>query len=152
MSKKKFAMRVIKGGFEPADQYVRAELRERKYNLGDIVFCTFTKPRNPGFHRLVHAFGALLSKNLEAFKYMDAHTVLKRLQVEGNIACDEMAVIFPGIGPTTYRMPQSLSYESMDQGKFNEVYSKFCQYVIDKYWPGMTEEQIQQMAEMMEEE
>lgn len=30
-----------------------------------------------------------------------------------------------------------------------KVYSGFCQYIIGKYWPTMTEEQIEEIAELV---
>ena len=148
----KLMLRVVKGGLQPADNYTVERLRARGFKVGDLVASVLTKPRNPKFHRLVHAFGKVITENLEPFTGMDAHSVLKRLQVEGNIGCDEIGIVFPGVGPCTYRIPQSLSFESMDEGRFKEVFSQFCQYVIREYWPGMTEEQIEQMATLISNE
>ena len=144
----KSMLRVIKGGFAPADNYTAERLRG-KLKVGDIVAATISKPRNPKFHRLVHAFGQLLVENLDAFEGMDSHQCLKRLQIEGNIACDEIAIIFPGIGPCTYRVPRSLSFASMDEIEFGEVFQQFTRYVVKQYWPTMTPEGIEAMAEMM---
>lgn len=149
---KKTPLRVIKGGFAPADKFTAEELRSRKYKLGDLVFAKITRPRNPKFNRLVHGFGLLLTENIEAFEALDAHQVLKRIQLEADIACDEIAVIFPGIGPCMYRIPQSMSFESMDQDTFSKVFKRFCDYVAKKYWPTLTAEQVAEMAEMMPEE
>lgn len=144
----KFMMRVIRGGLQPADEYTRARLREKGYSVGDIVAARITKPRNPGFHRLAHQLGAMIAHNVESFTGLDAHAVLKRLQIEGNIACDEMAIIFPGIGPTTYRQAKSLSFESMDEGEFHDVYRAMCRHVAATYWPSLDEDQVAEMAEL----
>ena len=114
-------LRVVKGGFAPADNYTAERLRGR-LKVGDIVAATISKPRNPGFHRLAHALGKLLADNLDEFDGMEAHGVLKRLQIEGNIACNAIAVVFPGVGPCEYRIPQSLSFASMDETAFREVF------------------------------
>ncbi len=142
------ALRVIKGGFAPADGGTANRLREKGVRIGDLVFVEMKKPRNPKFHRLVHAFGEILVQNIEAFEAMNSHSVLKRLQIEANVGCDEMAVIFPGIGPCTYRIPRSLSFESMDESEFGEVFKGFCRYVSKTYWPSMEPEAIERMAEM----
>lgn len=141
-------LRVVKGGFAPADGYTAERLRGR-LKVGDIVAATISKPRNPGFHRLAHALGKLLADNLDAFEGMEAHGVLKRLQIEGNIACDAIAVVFPGVGPCEYRIPQSLSFASMDETAFREVFDAMVMYVVRKYWPTMTPDQIEKMAEMV---
>lgn len=112
------------------------------------MFAEFKKPRNPKFHRLVHAFGEILVQNIEAFEAMNSHSVLKRLQIEAAVGCDEIAVIFPGIGPCTYRIPRSLSFESMDESEFSEVFEGFCRHVSKTYWPSMTPEAIEQLALM----
>ena len=140
-------LRVVKGAFVPADSASTQELRRRGYRNGDIVAGEIRKPRNPRFHRLAHALGSLIAENIEAFTGQDAHGVLKRLQIEGNIGCDEIAVVFPGIGPCTYRVPRSLSFESMDDGQFHDVMSALCAYVSRVYWPTMEPGQIEAMAD-----
>mgnify|MGYP000429131984 CR=1 FL=1 len=142
------ALRVIKGGFAPADGGTANRLREKGVRIGDLVFVEMKKPRNPKFHRLVHAFGEILVQNIEAFEAMNSHSVLKRLQIEAGVGCDEMAVIFPGIGPCTYRIPRSLSFESMDESEFNEVFHGFCHHVRNIYWPSMTPEAVEELALM----
>ena len=146
-TKPRYALRVIKGGYAPADGTTAAALRG-KHRVGDRVFVQFSKPRNTGFHKLAHALGGLLAENIEAFAHMDAHTVLKRLQIEGGIGCDEIGVNFPGIGPCAYRIPRSLSYESLDQDEFHEVIESMCKYVSAKYWPSVSPEKIEAMAEV----
>lgn len=141
------ALRVIKGGYAPADATAASLLRKR-HRVGDLVWAEFRKPRNPGFHRLAHALGGMLAENLDAFTGMDSHAVLKRLQIEGNVGCDEIALIFDGVGPCSYRVPQSLSYESMDEDKFHAVIAGMCAYVSRKYWPQVSPERIKEMAEL----
>lgn len=146
-TKNRVMLRVIKGGFQPADKFSAEELRARKYKLGDIVAGEIRKPRNPGFHRLAHQIGSLIAGNIEAFSGLQAHQVLKRIQLEANIACDEIPLNFPGIGPCSYRVPQSLSYESMEDGVFHQTIEAICAYVSKRYWPTVEPEAIEQMAE-----
>lgn len=146
MSRKgRYALRVIKGGYAPADMTSASALRA-KHRVGDLVFAEFTRPRNPGFHRLAHQLGTLLAENIDAFTGLESHAVLKRLQIEGNVGCDEMGLNFPGVGPCTYRIPRSLSYESMDEDEFHGVVAAMCAYVSRKYWPELTGHQIESMA------
>jgi hypothetical protein len=88
----------------------------------------------------------LLAENLDAFTGMQPHDVLKRLQIEANVGCREVALNFPGIGPCSYRVPQSLSYESMDQDEFRAVIAAMCAYVGKTYWTTLTADQIESMA------
>lgn len=143
----KLMLHVVKGGFAPADNFVVEKLRARGYKTGDIVAAVLTKPRNPGFHRLAHRIGELCAANIDAFHGMDAHTVLKRLQWESGIGCDEMGVRVPGVGLAMIRIPRSLSYESMDDGSFHEIMRGLCRWIAAEYWPGLTAEQIEEMAE-----
>jgi hypothetical protein len=141
-------LRVVQGALEPADQHSRAMLRDRGYKVGDVVAGELKKPRSPGFHRLAHQLGSVIVENIEAFANIPAHVCLKRVQIEGNIGCDEIAINFPNIGPCTYRVPRSLSYESMDEGEFRETIEAMCKYISKTYWPSMTPEKIERMAEM----
>lgn len=144
-------LRVSKGALVPADGYTESRLRARGFRMGDEVLAQITKARSPGFHRLVHQFGVMVVENLEAFAGMDPHAALKRLQIEANVGCDEVALNFPGIGPCSYRVPRSLSYESMDQGEFELTFRGFTKYIAKTYWPSLTPEQIEQMAGFMKD-
>ena len=145
----RFPLRVIKGGFAPADNGTADKLRSRGVRVGDLVFAEIKKPRNPGFWRLSHRLGTLAVENIEAFHGMDSHKVLKRLQLEANIGCEEVAYHIPGYGMVTQRIPLRLSYESMDEGEFREVYRGMCRHLAQTYWPGLDEDEIASMAEVM---
>ncbi len=94
----KLAMRQINGALVPADRYSAEALKARKLGPGDVVFAVLRKPRNPKHHRLAHALGQLLVENLDEFAELDAHSVLKRVQLEADIACDQMAInLDPGV-------------------------------------------------------
>ncbi len=140
-------LRVSKGALVPADSYAETKLRERNYRVGDLLKADLKKPRNPKFNRLVHRIGQLVVSNLDAFSGMDAHKALKRLQLEGNIACDELAISMPGLGMVTVKQAQSLSFESMDEGEYHEVARAICRYISERYWPSASPEAIEAMAE-----
>ena len=151
-TRNRIALRVQKGSLAPADSWAESALRTRHYRVGDLVFAEITKPRNPGFHRLAHSLGGLLAENLDAFTGLAPHAVLKRLQIEANVGCDEIALNFPGVGPCSYRVPRSLSYESLDEDAFHEVISAMCAYVAAKYWPTLDANRIERMAEIWVQE
>ena len=145
--KPRYALRVIRGGYAPADSSAASALRV-SHRVGDLVFAEFSKPRNPGFHRLAHALGGLIAENIEAFEHLGQHQVIKRLQIEANVGCDEIAVVFPGIGPCSYRIPRSLSFESMGEDEFKDVITGLCGHVSKTYWPSLSADQIAAMAEV----
>lgn len=146
-----YMMRVISGGFEPADSYTNLKLRERKYALGELVCCTFKKLNNPKFNALVHWIGVLCTRHIETFHGMDAHQVLKRLQIEGNIHCEQVGVVLQGMA-VEYRYPMSLDFETVDDGERHEIARKFCRLIASRYWAGMEPEKIEEMAASFIEE
>jgi hypothetical protein len=153
MSKKPetFLLTVTKGALVPADGFTTERLRAKGYRSGDVLTATLRKPRNPPFHRLAHAFGALVSQNIERFSGANAHQVLKLVQYEADIACDRMMVNLKDFGMVEVRQPRSLSFESMDDGEFTEVFKAMCKHVSEIYWHDCTPDEIAVMAEAMPE-
>jgi hypothetical protein len=147
MSREKIFLRVVKGALVPADDYAMNKIRSRGFKVGDVLQSDLTKLRNPAFNRLVHRIGGLVSANVEAFSGMDGHEALKRIQLEGNIACTQQVVDMPGIGRCMVTIPKSLSFDNMDEGEFHETARAMCRFIAEKYWPSLTAEQIEQMAE-----
>ena len=149
-----FLLEVVRGGLVPADGYTRSQLRAKGYKVGDHLLSTLHKPRNPKFHRLAHRLGTLVAENIEEFSGMDAHAVLKRLQVEGNIACDEFPAFLDIMGQRikiAHRMPRSLSFADMDEGEFRQTFTAMCNVIARDYWADCTADQIELMAAAMPE-
>ena len=133
-----------------ADGMAAGRLAARKFSKHDLVFADLRQPRNPKFHRFVHAFAEAVAHNVEQFEGIDPHSVIKRIQLEGNIACDELFISAHG-QTFPYRIPKSLSFESLDEGAFQELFAQIRDYVVRTYWPGCTDFQIEQMAEFMKD-
>ena len=145
-AKPRYALRVIESGhYAPADASTAGQLRG-KHKVGDLVFAEFKKPRNPGFHRLAHQLGGMLAENLDAFEGVEAHAVLKRLQWEANVGCEEFGAQAPGLGAVSIRVPRSMSFESMDEVEFKQVITALCRHVAKTYWPTCTAEEVERMA------
>jgi hypothetical protein len=79
---------------------------------------------------------------------MDCHKVLKRLQREALIECDEFVFKLAGMMVTQFT-PRSLSFESMSEEVFSDVYARMCQHIVKEYWPTETTERVAEMAELM---
>lgn len=152
MARQKIFLRVIKGALVAADDAATDALRSRGFKRGDILLADLTKLRNPKFNRLVHRIGQLVVANVASFDGLDGHGALKRIQLEGNIACDEQMVDYPSLGQCLVRVPRSLSFDAMDEGEFNEVARAMCRHIAAKYWQDMTAEQIEEMANTMIDE
>ncbi|MDN5871674.1 MAG: hypothetical protein L0H73_13255 [Nitrococcus sp.] len=146
--RERVALRIGKGQLTPADDLSIERLRQRGYAVGEVVMAELVKCRNPAFNRLSHALGGLIAENIGAFSGMDSHAVLKRLQIEANVGCDEVALNFPGVGPCTYRVPRSLSFGSMGEEQFQATIAGLCAHVAKQYWPTLSAEQIAEMAEL----
>jgi len=169
----KIMMRIVKGGFVPADKFAENQLREKNFKVGNVVGAVIIKLRNPKFNRLVHKIGVLCVDHIEDFSGMKAHAVIKRLQLEGNIYCDEIGIkpysvaildtvlkaarplleVF-GLkltddGLLILRIPRSLSFESMEEHEYQDAAKQICRLIAEKYWPSCTAEQIEEMAEVM---
>lgn len=144
----RIALRVAKGCLRPADGLAEARLRAKGYHIGDIVFAELKKPRNPGYHRLAHVLGTMVADNIDEFTGMDCHSVLKRLQMESGIGCEEIAYRVHGM-TVVQRIPLSLSFESMDESEFRAVFSGLCRHISATYWPTLTAEEIASMIELM---
>lgn len=171
-------MRNTEAGLVPADRFAENQWREKKLKIGDIVKVFVRKLRNGKFNRKVHRIGKLCVIHIDEFRHMDAHSVIKRLQLEGNIYCDEMA-IKPSVagmsipkqiismlepilnafglkltedGLLIVRYPQSLSYESLDQAEHEDAAKKICRYLSENYWHGLEDWQIDELAESVVED
>ena len=149
----KLPFKIRKGALVPASAWCQEQLKARKYSINDTVFATITKPRNPAFNRLVHGgFARLVVENIDAFGHLSPHDALKRIQIEADIGCDAIGINFPGVGPTTYRVPRSVSFESMSEEEFSGLFLAMCRYIARKYWPELSERQVAEMAEVMANE
>jgi hypothetical protein len=151
-SDSRIMLRVEKGALVPADQYAVARLRAKGYAVGDHLLADLRKARNPGYWRLAHSLGLLLIRNVPEFEhYTDAHQVIKRLQLESGVACDSIA-IKGDFGMLEHRVPRSMSFANMDEGEWRETFGGLCNWVRRRYWPELSADQIEQMAEFMPEE
>jgi len=150
--KEKIHLRIVKGGLVPADQYAESLLRNKKFKVGDVVGAEIRKLRNVKFNRLVHRIGQLCAANIEEFTGIDPHRVIKRLQIEGRIACDEIGVLVPGFGMVIQFIPRSMSFSEMDEAEYHECAKQICRLIAGRYYKGMTEDEIMIMAECMIDE
>lgn len=107
------------------------------------------KPRNYGFHQLAHHVGLLVSANVPGFEGLDPHDVIKRLQIESGIECDYMAIQDKGLGPDRMyqvRLPRSMSFDAMDEPRFRRFIYGICAFIVKRYWPGCTAEEVEDLA------
>ena len=153
MSKReRILLRVERGALVPADAHSQQRLREKDYRVGDILAAELIKPRHPGFWRLAHRIGTLCVESIDAFQGLTAHQAIKKLQFDTGLWCDITETEIPGLGVLVSRQPRSLAFESLDQGEIDELMKSLCRHIAETYWPHMTAEAVQEMAESFVEE
>ena len=143
------------GVLVPADPLSQSRLREKAYRTGDVVRAQLRKDRHPAFYRLAHALAKLVGDNIDGYEGLDGHAILKRLQLASGAGCDEVAVIdhddespFHVGQPVRYfRVPRSLSFDSMDEAEFQRVLRTICEHIVRAHWPDTTVEDIQKLAD-----
>ena len=148
MSKReRILLRVERGALVPADAHSQQRLRERGYRVGDVLAAELIKPRHPGFWRLAHRIGTLCVQNLDAFYGLSPHQAIKKLQFDAGVGCDITETEIPGLGVLLSKQPRSLAFESMEQGEFFELMKSLCRHIAEAYWPHLSAEQVQEMAD-----
>lgn len=167
------------GALVPRFATDRRLMRDRGYRMGDDLRAELSKPRHLGQHRKAHLLGGLVVAQLEGFEGLDQHAAIKRLQRESGVCCEveqidatpvvtailaaaetllgEVATrmlktVLPEIKQIDVLVPQSLAFDRMEQGEFELFYAGICQHLAERYWPDGDQEQIEQMAELMDRE
>lgn len=157
----------------------RRLLKERGYRVGDELRAELSKPRILGQHRKAHLIGQLCVEQLEGFERENSHSAIKRLQRESGVCCELQAIdaspvveailaaaqtllgaavtkmlraVLPEIKTIEVSVPQSLAFDRMEQGEFEQFYRGLCGYVCAEYWPHLTADEVAAMAELMDRE
>ena len=84
---------------------------------------------------------------IDAFNGLNAHQAIKKIQADAGLECDVTHTDIPGLGVLVSKQPRSLSFESMEQGQFYEFTRAACRHIASTYWPHLTAEQVQEMAD-----
>jgi hypothetical protein len=174
------ALRVIKGGFVPANEQTRQALRRARLKEGNLVLANIERPRKPGFYRLAHAFARVCRENIDDFEGLTEHEVLKQLQLDTGLGCRQISVpaayvwdqaagaIADAIGDeametlnqvegllrgrmVSVRSPKSLNFGAMSEDEFRHIFQGFCRHIAFKYWPTLSDQQVAELAHFMPE-
>lgn len=135
------------GALVPRYSADREQLRSRKFVTGAELRAEIRRKRNPKFYRLGHALGKLLVEQTEEFALLNAHTAIKRLQMESGVCCDIVEYEIPGLGKITRNEPQSTSFDEMEEGTWAELWTALVKQAT-KYIGGMSEEALAEFLEM----
>lgn len=140
----------------------RQILKGRKFRPDGRVRCEIKNPRNEGFHRLVHVFGVFLVTHVEGYEQHltakgtpDAHAAVKDCQARSGAGCEKVTydLDIPGMGMTqvTRTEPRSLSFDDMDEDEFAAVFKGMTDYVAENDYPDLTQQQIADFENLLEQ-
>mgnify|MGYP000545448444 CR=1 FL=1 len=111
----------LNGSFKPAfdSDYENA----KKFKLNEVVKCKITKPRNIKFHKKFFALVNLVFNNQEKINNIDYFR--EELTIEAGFFEE-----YTGFNGERKKQAKSISFASMDEFEFNELYSKFIEVSI----------------------
>lgn len=145
-------LRVNKSGaLAPADALSASRCREAGYKVGDCVMADLRRPRDAGQWRAAHLLAEMVSANIQAFAGMDAHAIIKGLQLESRLECDEADVITVDGEVVRIIEPRSLSFGSMSQERFAAFWRGLCDHLATNYFSGVDQVELEKMVDMMED-
>lgn len=148
------------GAFAPSNDIDRRLAKDRGYRVGHEYRLDIKASRNAAFHRLAHVIGHLLVDNVEAFRDLDAHAALKKLQLDSGICCETvemdaspvisalldaaeavlgagarrmLAAILPEIRTIPVKVAQSLAFDSMEEEDFATFFKGITAWIGDHY-------------------
>ena len=75
-----------------------------------------------------------------------------QLKARGYRVGDELRAVLPEIKTIEVSVPQSLAFDRMEQGQFEQFYRGLCGYICAEYWPHCTADEVAAMAELMDRE
>lgn len=141
------------GCLVPVGHADRAILRQKKLKIGARIRTTVSRERDYGQHKYVHRIGQFVEANIEGFDGLDAHQVVKKLQAEGGILCDQERLKLEGFdGYLIRNVPRSLAFDEMDEGDFQQFVRQLCAHISAKYLPTLTPDQVAEAVELMPDE
>ncbi|MFT4410209.1 hypothetical protein ACLMOV_11320 [Stenotrophomonas muris] len=148
------------GAFAPSNDIDRRLAKDRGYRVGHEYRLDIKASRNAAFHRLAHVIGHLLVDNVEAFRDLDAHAALKKLQLDSGICCETvemdaspvisalldaaeavlgagarrmLAAVLPEIRTIPVKVAQSLAFDSMEEEDFAAFFKGITAWIGDHY-------------------
>jgi len=106
-----------------------------KWKVGEILRAKVIKPRNAKFHR---KFFALLNI---AFENQDKYTNFEDFRIEVELKSGNYREHVTTKGKIIY-IPKSISFASMDEIEFSQLYDKAIDVIINNFCQGSTYEEM----------
>ncbi|WP_313211534.1 hypothetical protein [Stenotrophomonas sp.] len=121
------------GALVPVHDVDARLLRERKFHTGREVRAELKQPREAWQHRLIHKIGPLVVDNVEGWEQITSHDAVKRLQRESGTCCEEIEIEVPGVGRLMVKQAESLSFDEMEQDRFQVLFDGITQHIGNSY-------------------
>lgn len=132
------------GCLRPANMIDQRLMRERRFAVGKEIRAELKQPRNPGFHRLMHAVGGLLVDNVDEFAGMDAHEAVKTVQTRAGVCCDPETFVIDlgtlGRHEITRQVPRSMAFDEMEEDEAKRLFDGITAYIGEHYVQVMLED------------
>lgn len=106
---------------------------------GEIIEVTIRRPRNIKHHRKFFAMLQLVFSNQNAYKSLDDLLEVCKLSI-GHCRTIRTKVC-------DVKIPNSISFSSLDQDAFNDFYDRAVQWVIADVIPGLRREDLDEEVE-----
>lgn len=138
------------GSFRASDNASRKALKSRGFHKHQEVIAYLYRVRDGVQWRRAHALGQMLVDNVDAFHGLDAHHALKKVQLDGSIACESEKIDLGNLGMFTRTVAKSLAFGEMDDSEFSAVFKQMCERVAQRYFPDMDATAVEAMLDLME--
>lgn len=128
------------GAWVPLHEVDRRSMRENRYTVGAELRAVFKRARNRKFWGKAHLLGGWLADHVTGFEGLGQHSALKKLQELSGVGCVEEAFEFDAFGQTfsgTRNVAESLNFDDMDEGAFNEFWNGWLDWLRLKKWPSL---------------
>jgi len=123
----------IVGALVPRTTWDQRALRDRGYKSGTELRAELKRPRNPKFHAMAHALGALIVEHCEGFEEMETHAALKKAQREAGVCCEEMELDLGPLGMVKVKQARSMAFDEMDGEEFDGLVHGVCAWLREKF-------------------
>lgn len=123
--------------------WIKFKQRLERMDVGEYLLIESKRPRNPGHHRKLFALLRLVADNSETYD-----TIQRALYAIKVVTGHTQPAIDPLSGELT-SVPDSISYASMDQDKFNEFYNQAVDGVLQHLLPGMPREKFDRLLDII---
>lgn len=148
------------GCFVPSHPIDQRLAKERGYRVGHEYRAEIKQARVSWQHRLIHKIGTLMVENVEGWEQLNSHDAVKQLQLESGVCCEQAEIdarpviaavlafvqtivgkrtfaklskMLPAIETVPVRQAESLSYDEMEQDRFEQLFDGITEHIGKHY-------------------